>query len=206
MDSRLVHAGGALAGLKVLRYVPLIGLLALVLALAAAGVLQAAAGISDALRDGLSFGVAQPIPTGYGALTVAQVEVMDGLTSQDLSGVTHGIQNLVLSQNVQLQITLQFVNRSDRPSALSPDQFRLASAVNAEGLAPTSGTLQTGSLPAGASLDANLSFVTPRTSQPLWVVYREPGRLQPVRVPVGSADPNADPNVPPPAEPSHAHQ
>lgn len=185
-----------------LKYLPILGLLALALALAALGAFQAAGAISDGLKDGRSFEVGQSIPTSFGSLTVGNVEKLDGLSSQDLAGVTHGIQNLVSDDKVQLQVSLQLVNRSTGPAAYSPGQFRLVGDGEQAAVLPASGTLLTGQLPARSSIDAEIDFVAPRTNLPLWIEYSEPGRAQPARIAIGPADPKGGPVAP---EPSHAH-
>jgi hypothetical protein len=48
------------------------------------------------------FAVGDQVQTSLGFLTVGQVEDLNGLTSQDLNGVTHGIQNLVLEDEAQM--------------------------------------------------------------------------------------------------------
>ena len=204
MQARLVHAGNRPVPATLLRYLPVLGLLALAIALAAVGIFQAAATISDAVKDGASFVVGQSIPMSYGSLTVDQVEKLDGLTNQDLAGVTHGIQNLVQSEKVQIQATLQFANRSTRPVAVSPDQFRLVGGGDQAEVGPSSGTLLTGSLPAHANMDVVLDFVTPRTNRPLWIEYRASAQAQPLRIAIGPADTNAA-DTPPVPESEHSH-
>ena len=191
MQSRLAHAGNAPATPALFRFLPVLGLLALVVALAVAGAFQAADAIADAARDVATITFPQTIQTSAGWLTVGQVDKMDGLTSQDLAGVTHGIQNLVLSDKVQIQVTLQLANRTDGPMAYSPEQFSLIGVCTTKGSGPVSGTLQTGSLPAHATLDAVVDFVTPRTNQPLWVEYRDPVSGQRTLIAIGPADPDA---------------
>lgn len=191
MQVPLAHTGKAPVTQTLLRNLSVFGLAALVIALAVAGAWQAADVVADAGKIDATVTFPQTIPTSFGSLTVEQVEKLDGLTSQDLAGVTHGIQNLVLSDKVQLQITLQLVNRTDAPMVYSPDQFALAGAGSAEAAGPASGTLQTGSLPAHATIDAVLDFVAPRTNQPLWVEYQDPVSAQRTRIAIGSADPNA---------------
>jgi hypothetical protein len=182
-----------------------LGLLALALALAALGAFQAVDIISDGLHDGATFAVGQTIPTSFGALTVQQVEMLDGLTSEDLSGVTHGIQNLVMSDKVQIQSSLQFLNRSNRPLAYTPGQFRLVGDGGQTEVEPSSGTLLTGSLPAHANMDVVLDFVTPRTNRPLWIEYQDPGQERPVRIAIGPADSSAG-DTPPVPELEHSHE
>jgi hypothetical protein len=191
MQSQLAHAGNASATPMLFRYLPVFGLLALVIALVVAGALYAADVVADAAKDAAVVTFPQTIQTSFGWLTVGQVDKMGGLTSEDLAGMTHGIQNLVLSDKVQIQVTLQLANRSDQPIAYSPEQFGLTDGDNAEGFGPDNGTMLTGVLPAHATLDAVLDFVTPRTNQPLSLVYHDPVSAQRTLITIGPADLNA---------------
>lgn len=191
MQSQLAHTGKAPVTPALFRYLPVIGLLAFVIGLAVAGGLQAANVVAESFRTVATVTFPQTITTSFGWLTVGQVDKLDGLTSQDLAGVTHGIQNLVLSDKVQIQVTVQLVNRTDRPMSYTPEQFGLTSVEADNGSGPVSGTLQTGSLPAHATLDAVLDFVTPRTNQPLWLEYHDPVSAQRTLIAIGPADLNA---------------
>jgi len=191
MHPQSPYADTLLPSRRLLRYVPILGLLALVIALALVGIIQATTTIRASIQHGRVFAVGQPIATNFGSLTVAHVIKLDGLTAQDLAGVTHGIQNLVLANRAQIQVSLQLVNRSGNAVTYAPEQFQLFIAGEELGVGPASGTLQRVQLPAHATLNAELDFVTPRTNRPLWVEYRAVGSALPVRINIGPADPNA---------------
>ena len=58
------------------------------------------------------FGINQPVATSFGSIIVSEADDLIGLTSQDLAGVAHGIQNLVLVDKTQIQLTVALLNRS----------------------------------------------------------------------------------------------
>lgn len=177
--------------LTCMRNVPVFGLLVFAIALAVAGALQAADTIADSTHEVATATFPRTIATSFGLLTIGQVDTLGGLTSQDLAGVTHGIQNLVTSNEVQIEVSLQLVNRSDGFMTYTPEQFSLIGVCSAKGSKPVSGTLQTGSLPAHATIDAVLNFVAPRTNQQLWLEYRDPVTAERVLIAIGPADANA---------------
>lgn len=183
---------------RLLPYIPSLTLLALVITLATIGATQAVSAIIDSIRHGRLVAVGQPIRTSFGTLTVVHVETLAGLTADDLAGMTHGVQNLVRSNAVQVQIFLQLTNRTTTPAAYSPAQFKLLGAPVA--IDPAGGTLQTGRLPGQATLNVEIDFVTPRTNRPLWLVYQDPQDNQTVRIAIGPADPNAGEFPPDPEE------
>jgi len=179
---RLARAGNAPAPQVLLRNMAILGVLALAAVLATAGALRAAGTISDGLRARAPFHGTLRIPTSFGALVVDKVEVLGGLTTRDLQGVTHSIQNLVLSDEAQIQVSVQLLNRSAYPVAYSPAQFRLLGGADGAYVAPTSGTLQTGVLPPHGGINAELSFIVPRDGRALWVEYQDPARARPIRI------------------------
>ena len=83
---------------------PIIGVVAVVVMLAIVGALLGAQALDAGRtqRTEAVFAVGDQVQTSLGFLTVGQVEDLNGLTSQDLNGVTHGIQNLVLEDEAQM--------------------------------------------------------------------------------------------------------
>jgi hypothetical protein len=164
-----------------------VALVAAVAALALAGAWVAitafTAGHDDAGLPPAAF-VGQRIATSYGSVTVEHVEDIGGLTSEDLGGVTHGIQNLVLSDSAQVEVSVLFANESGSSVQVSPAQFRLIVEGTAAPVEPTGSTIRPLQLQSGASLEAGITFVVPQTGAQLSVAYTDPaGNL--ITVPAG---------------------
>ena len=128
--------------------------------------------------------VGERITTSYGSFTVQHVEDIGGLTSNDLAGVTHGIQNLVLSDSAQVEVAVLFANESGSTVAVSPSQFRLVVEGTAAPVEPTGSTIRPLLLQPGASLEASLTFVVKQTGARLSVTYADPGGAV-ITVPAG---------------------
>jgi hypothetical protein len=131
-------------------------------------------------------GVGQSVRTSFGVVAVEHAEKLNGLTSKELGGMTHGVQNFVGSDKLQLQVTATITNQLGHPVAYSPDQFRLVAGrkkLKAAGSSIGAGTLQP-----DAAIDARLSFVAPRDGGRLLVQFTDPGRSQPILIDLGKVD------------------
>jgi len=170
---------------------PLFALLGVVGALALAGVFLAAGTLSRgglaSLLQPVHYHVAQDIPTSFGIVAVEHAEILNGLTAKDLAGVTHGIQNLVLDDQVQVQAAVTMTNLTKRVVAYSPSQFRLI-AGDAPPVDAVTANMQSGRLQPDANIDATLSFVVSRNGAQLWVEFRDPGRSTPILIDLGTLD------------------
>lgn len=180
------------------RDAPLRGLVALAIALGFAGMLLAAQLVA---RPQPTPEPGQEVLTSFGTLRVTRVDLIDGLTPEDLAGMTHGIQNLVPADKVQVAASVLLTNRGQRPVDYSPaQQLRVVSSSGAAVEALSGQVAETSVLPARASLTTNVSYTAPRDGGELWLEYLDPGRGAPIRVRLGSTDP-----TPGPAEPAFDH-
>jgi hypothetical protein len=165
----------------------LVALVAVVAALALGGAWLAitafTTGHDDAGQPHPDF-VGERITTSYGSFTVQHVEDIGGLTSNDLAGVTHGIQNLVLSDSAQVETAVLFTNESGDSVQVSPSQFRLVVDGAADPVEPTGSTIRPLLLQPGASLEASMTFVVKQTGARLSVTYADPGGAL-ITVPAG---------------------
>ena len=164
-----------------------VALVAVVAALALGGAWLAitafTTGHDDAGQPHADF-VGERITTSYGSFTVQHVEDIGGLTSNDLAGVTHGIQNLVLSDSAQVETAVLFTNESGDSVQVSPSQFRLVVDGTADPVEPTGSTIRPLLLQPGASLEASMTFVVKQTGARLSVTYADPGGAL-ITVPAG---------------------
>ena len=155
-------------------------------------------GHADAGLPSAAF-VGERIGTSYGSITVEHVEDIGGLTPGDLAGVTHGIQNLVLSDSAQVEISVLIANESGGSVPVSPAQFRLIVQGAADPVEPTGSTIRPLLLQPGASLEAGMTFVVKQTGAQLSVAYTDPsGRL--ITVPAGKLG-----QAPPDSSGGHTH-
>ncbi|MBI3241384.1 MAG: hypothetical protein HYZ49_03730 [Chloroflexi bacterium] len=178
---------------RVRALLPLIIFLALVTTLVFAGLLQAGRMLADGANrqsqaDSGSFTVGQSIPTSFGVVAIEGIENLTGLTSQDLSGVTHGIQNLVLADQAQIQVSILLTNHLNSAIYYSPTQFRLLVQQSLDPVLPSGSTIEPGMLDANSSIEATLSFVVPRNGDKLWIRYDDPGGASPILVDAGRVD------------------
>jgi hypothetical protein len=119
--------------------------------------------------------VGDSLPTSYGTITVQHVETIDGLTTQDLGGMSHGIADLVETDETQILASVLVVNDSDDPVVVEPGQFALFVEGSTDPLLPTSSTIKPLTLQPGASVEASVIFVAPLSGAAISVGYSDPG-------------------------------
>lgn len=134
------------------------------------------------------YGINQPIPTSFGTIIVSAADDLIGLTSEDLAGVTHGIQNLVLADKAQIQLTVALINRTGKLVKYSPDQFRLMHPEDTNLIELSGSTIREGVLNPRSSIEATLSFVVPRDGAAYTLLFRDPGNTQIVKINLGEVD------------------
>jgi hypothetical protein len=142
------------------------------------------------LPDG-PFALAEDIPTSFGAVAVEHAEKIAGLGAKQLAGATHGIQNLVPPDKIQVQASATLTNLTLGPVRYAPEQFSL---LVGKGSKPDPGqrpipvqtaSIRPGTLQPDAAIDARLSFVAPRSGERLWIAFDDPGRSEPVLIDLG---------------------
>jgi len=185
------------------RPIPLLFVLAAVSLLALNGLGLALTALGDAGSEANQHeasAVGHPVETSFGIVTVEALETLPGLTSQELGGVTHGIQNLVLSDSAQIEVSVAIVNGPDGMVAIDPAQFRLRVAGTTEPVLPTGASIHPLRLKPDARVEATLTFVVPRTGNAIAVDYVDPASGQPLTVAEGTVD-----QAPADAAGEHAH-
>jgi hypothetical protein len=104
---------------------------------------------------------ARTVVVGDLRYSVTQVEQVQGLTSEDLSGMTHGVQSLVTNANALVTVSV-IVTAGDSAATVDPGVLRVAVAGSSTGTEPVGSTLQGGELRAHASVEGAVSFVVAR--------------------------------------------
>lgn len=145
--------------------------------------------LADPLTHGLAVG--DPVRTSFGALTVRQVTLDNGLSAEDLGGMSHGVSDLVSQGSAQVNVLVTLNNTGRLPVVVQAGQFQLATehAGRAAAVVPVTGTtLQAGPLPARSTVDARLTMITPTDGSQLWLEYTDPGSAAHLRVALGTTD------------------
>lgn len=178
---------------------PLIGLLALVLAVASTGAVLTARSVAGGAQAEHGHGsvpngpltAGQGIRTSFGAVAVEYAVRLTGLTSKDLAGMTHGVKNYVPPGSSQVQVAVTLANQLDKTHAYSPGQFRLIAgtrerpSADAKRLTPTGATFKPGTLQPDAAIEGTVSFVVPNKGAHLWVEFKDPAKKRPMLVELG---------------------
>lgn len=135
------------------------------------------------------YSINQPASTSFGTIIVSAADDLIGLTSEDLAGVTHGIQNLVMADSVQIQLTVALINRSSAPVIIAPDdQFRLVSPQSKDAILLSGATIRSGELRPRSNIHVTLSFVVPRDGASYTLQYLDPKSEQIVQIDLGGVD------------------
>lgn len=143
--------------------------------------------------------VGEPVQTSFGVLAVDSVELLKGLTAKDLAGMTHGIQSLVQSDHIQVQVSVELNNVLAGAVPYAPEQFRVRVGHARPAYAPGFGSVRAGTLQPHAGLNATLGFVLPRPERKdarLWLEFADRG-ARPLRIDLGTVGAAAGKAVPP---------
>ena len=150
---------------------------------------SALAGLADPATPGLKIG--EPVRTSFGAMTVREATVDNGLSAEELGGMSHGVSSLVAQGHAEVNVLVTLNNTSSRPVLVQASQFRLLTGRGGRttGSAAASGTtLQAGLLPGRSVVDARVTVVTATDGSQLWLEYADPGRPAPMRISLGTTD------------------
>lgn len=143
--------------------------------------------LADPRSHSLTLG--QPIRTSFGSLTASEAQLNNGLSSEDLGGMSHGVSSLVGTGSAQVDVVVTLANTSKHPVPLAAGQFKLLTGPGASPVGKTvkvtGTTLQAGLLAAGASEDARVTFVTPTNGSALWLQYSDPAGGAQTRISLG---------------------
>src|SRR5512140_949783 len=132
--------------------------------------------------------VGHPTTTGFGFMTVDRVDVLDGLTAQDVGGMTHGISNLVPAEQAQVVVAIRIDNTSSGAVSIDPDQFALDVVGATASAMQTGATVRPFLLTAAASVELTLIYVVPRGGAEMSLAYTDPVTTSRVSIPIGRID------------------
>jgi hypothetical protein len=110
-------------------------------------------------------GLGVPARTSFGYIEVESVAQIRGLTPKALAGMTHGIQNLVKANQMQVQLVLALRNASGNTLAYDPGQFALRLGLpggKVKRFASVTTSVRAGRLAARSAMETTIGFVIPR--------------------------------------------
>ncbi len=131
------------------------------------------------------FGVADDVPTSFGAMSVKHAERLNGLTSRDLAGMTHGVNGLVKSDQSRLQASVTLTNLLDRTMNYAPSAFTLRTSENGKPIKLTAASIKSGVLQPDASIDLRIDYTAPRGAKRFWLDFADPAGGAPITVALG---------------------
>jgi hypothetical protein len=169
-------ADGVPRGIGLQVYLATVALLATVgAALAVLAMTTPPTHVHDPSRD-VSAGpaaIGDAIPISFGYLAVLKAERMDGLTARQLSGMTHGVQNLVRRDQAQVEVRVEMTNVLSRPVTYQPGRFELRLGRSGRHVAPLGASVVPGQLQPDAHVEFLLTYVVPRNGSRLWLAYQD---------------------------------
>jgi hypothetical protein len=199
-SAQAAHPGARSIGLQV--YLATVGLLATFGAALAILTITTPSGHRHGTPTVVTSGpaaVGDAIPISFGYLAVLKAERLNGLTAKKLSGMTHGIQNLVRRDQAQVEVRVEMTNTLSRPVTYQPGRFDLRLGRSGRHVAPVGASVVPGQLQPDAHVEFVLTYVVPRNGKRLWLAYQDDeageelvdlGRVS--RAPAGAAEPEHD--------------
>ena len=133
-----------------------------------------------------AFGIGEDVPTSFGAMSVKHAERLNGLTSRDLAGMTHGINGLVGKDKMRLQASVTLTNLLDGLQSYAPQNFTLRTSEGGKPIKLTSASIKPGQLQPDASIDARIDFTAPKSAKRFWLDFNDPRRKKPITVELGN--------------------
>jgi len=125
----------------------------------------------------------ESVPTSFGIVAVEFANVLHGLSPAELGGQTHGVKNLVGEDKAGVRANVTVTNLSNSPVPLAASQFRVLLGRSQTPVPLTSTSITSGVLQPNSNIDEQLTFVVPRSNQPILVEFRDPdGRRIKIRV------------------------
>ncbi|MFL5680202.1 MAG: hypothetical protein ACJ77B_06340 [Chloroflexota bacterium] len=165
-------------------------LLGLIVALAVAGAVVAVQGFTRPTHQAAN-GV---ISTTFGSIALTDFRKLDGLTADDLNGMTHGVGGLVGANQVELRVGLRIANASDHAVKVDPAEFTLTLPGAKSPLPPATTTFDRLTLLPGSTVDATLAFVAAPSTGAALLTYSASGETSSIeagQVVAGSPRPDA---------------
>ncbi len=151
-----------------------------------------------AARSAASPAGQRAVATSFGSLTVHAPRVTRGVSARALAGQSHGINDYVPPERALVQVPVTLYNAGDEPVDYDAARFGLmlrtrGSKRDTGSAELASSSLRSGTLPSGATVEADLAFVVPRNGADMYLRFQDGVRT--LRVPLGDAGPVYRPQV-----------
>ena len=137
--------------------------------------------------DAVRSNVGAAVDTSFGSIFVEHVETLEGLSEEQLGGMTHGIADLVEQNQSKVTIAVLLANRSTHPIAVETGDYAIFVDGVADPIPPSTSTIQPLTLAPGSSVDVTITFVVPRTGAEISLGYADPDGPA-IVLPVGRVD------------------
>jgi hypothetical protein len=148
----------------------------------------AEARLADPGTPGLPIG--SPVRASFGAITLAEAFIDNGLSSEDLGGMNHGVSGLVSQGNAAVTVVVTVQNTTQQPVLVQASQFHLLTSKpgrkQGKPLVATTTSREAGLLPGRSAVDVRVTFVTATDGSTLRLTYSDPGRPAPMRFALGT--------------------
>lgn len=157
---------------------PVVMVLGVMLLAALAGGIVAAGAFASAAGNGATgkthlYSINQNVPISFGSMAVESAERSQGLTAEQLSGVTHGIQNNIGPDQVQVQVVAVLSNTTDTSITYGPDQFELVTDTDKQPVQVNSSSFTSTVLAPHSRVEGTLTFVTSIEAKKLLLHYTD---------------------------------
>src|SRR5919204_3068341 len=127
--------------------------------------------------------------TSFGDVAVEDIQKLKGLTRKQLAGMTHGIQNLISPDKLQVQLTVALHNaRGGTVDYSGRDQFRMYVGNSPRPIRPLRSTIGDGTLQPDASIEGVIGFVVPRNGARFALAFDDRTGSRPIRIDLGRTD------------------
>ncbi|MDQ1626338.1 MAG: hypothetical protein QOI54_82 [Actinomycetota bacterium] len=156
-------------------------------------------GMLGGSRDG-AHQIGENVHASFGVVAVEFVRSVDGVTNRALAGASHGVSGLVDSSHSQIQVAVAVTNRSAHPIQQSANRFTLlvTRAGKTTAQKPQAGDLPDMRILPNAGIEGHLDFTIPRQKVHLTLLFKDPGRRDPIVIDLGTRQATA-------VSPEHSH-
>jgi len=172
---------------------PVVIVLGVMLLAALAGGIVAAGAFASGAGNGAAgttrlYSINQNVPISFGSVAVESAERSQGLTAEQLSGVSHGIQNNIGPDQVQVEVIAVLSNTTDAVTTYGPDQFDLVTDTDKQPVQVLNSSFRPGTLAPHSQIEGTLTFITSIEAKKLLLRYTDLASGQPVVIDLGKPE------------------
>jgi len=131
--------------------------------------------------------IGRGIATSFGSVTVAGIDILPGLTAEEVGGMTHGVSGFVAAAQEQIGVNVLVANSTDHAVRILPAAFTLAIEGTQQPFVNTGATFGSVLLQPGSSVEGAVKFIVPRAAANVFIHYLAPDGAA-ITVPAGRLD------------------